>query len=690
MTIKDDLDIYLDPMSGYWGKDKMLKKFRMKLNNLVSQQRHRRITKPMREKQFRRISASHPFEAVQLDLAFLPKLRSPLNHNVWGFIVVIDVFSRYLWIKTFTNRKSLHIPIESILKQMKTEFGRTPNTMTADNEFATLANQQLAADYNFKWYFADANEKYRTGLGERVIGTLKNLIKRYLTQNNTTKYIDVLSALVYNYNDTIHKATNTRPSVAIRTGQTFPKPFDKEIKPLKVGDKVRILEKRTKFTKGDAPYYSKDVYEVSGRDKNRYVLINPQTGHELVKRFGRHQLYKINDVNKSKYNDIDDNDGYDEGIAKNTARNQFNAAMNRHGIPIVDLNDDDRQEAMEHQMDVSNIAQPAESEDFGRIDDLSTQWDKLHVNKYKKQPTSANGACFFNALAGVIHYEKNKQIIPVGSAQEKHTSNYLRKKIVQYMKNNLNKKIPILNETIYDNITRQLSDENDSRDINTYLNDMLKTSEWAGQSEIIGASLYLKRNILVYILKNPYYIKHGGYIYDENDNDMITLFWNKKHSNLPGTHYEYLLPIPHQPSTDIAPRRSRRVHKPVQQYQPPPKRNVPKILPKEYKDKDGNTAEYWGEENIDNWVEDKRKDGWLWIRKIKGEMRYRGVYDRLDDDIFITGSDDEDEPPKASNLKPTKAQLKDRHRKKRERRKLRNKINNIKNKNNLSNLIANL
>ena len=147
----------------------------MKLNNLVSQQRHRRITKPMREKQFRRISASQPFEAVQLDLAFLPKLRSPLNNNMWGFIVVIDVFSRYLWIKTFTNRKSLHIPIESVLKQMKSQFGRTPNTMTADNEFATLANQQLAANYDFKWYFADANEKYRTGISERVIGIVVHM-----------------------------------------------------------------------------------------------------------------------------------------------------------------------------------------------------------------------------------------------------------------------------------------------------------------------------------------------------------------------------------------------------------------------------------------------------------------------------------------------------------------------------------
>lgn len=39
---------------------------------------------------------------------------------------------------------------------------------------------------------------------ERVIRTLRSLVSRYLTHNNTDKYSDALSDLVYNYNHTLH------------------------------------------------------------------------------------------------------------------------------------------------------------------------------------------------------------------------------------------------------------------------------------------------------------------------------------------------------------------------------------------------------------------------------------------------------------------------------------------------------
>lgn len=677
------VDYFADPRTGYWGKAKMMKKYRMVLNNLYAVQRHRQVRKKTLRKQHKRETAPHPFASVQVDLAFLPKLRSPLNHNVWGFMVVIDVFSRYLWIKTFTNRKSLQVPLRHVLEQMKKQFNKTPMNVTGDNEFATTRLQALAGEYNFKWWFGDAHEKFRTGMSEKVISTMKNLIKRYLTHNNTTKYIDVLPQLVKNYNDTIHSSTNTRPSVAIRTEQTFPKPYQKQFTDLNVGDIVRVLEPRTAFTKGDVPYYSKDEYEIVGRDKNRYIVKNLATNQTLRKRFGRHQLYKIKDTIKAQSKP--DRVGYDEGIERNERRNRITSALQREGIAVDPQIDDVTHEELEP-----------------RIDDVNEKYDKLSIYKYQQHPTSANGACFFNSLAGYLHWEKNKNTIKPGSSTEKHMASFLRKQIVQYIKKKLDSKIPQLEETFYDNIHRQLENEHDDRDVKTYLNDMLKTSEWAGQTEIIAASLYLKRNILVYVKKSNNYIKHGGYIYDDNDNNIITLFWNQSNPNTEGTHYEYLTPReqPLQPPSDLAPRRSHRARKQPQQYiSQQPKAKI--ILPKDYKDKDGYTADYWGDENIGNWVEDKRKDGWLWIRKIKGELRYRGVYDRLADDKFIERplSDDSDSQPiQPSSLKPSKAQLKERHKKKRMRRKLRlkDKINNVavtnvrKKKTKLSDLINNL
>ena len=95
--------------------------------------------------------------------------------------------------------------------------------------------------------------------------------------------------------------------------------------------------------------------------------------------------------------------------------------------------------------------------------------------------------------------------------------------MVAYLQKNIDKKIPNLGETFRENITRQLTDENDSRSLEKYLSDMLKTSQWGGQSEIIALSMYLKRNILVYIKQGKYYVKHGGFVYDDkNDNIIIT------------------------------------------------------------------------------------------------------------------------------------------------------------------------
>ena len=227
------IDKFNDPSFGLWGKDKMIKKLQSSLKNSHSKsqirrmlgdtyalQRHRVMNLAMKRKLYRHISATSPLQSVQIDLGFLPQLRSPLNNNNIGFIVFIDVFSRYLWVKPLTNRKQMHIKVKEMINEMKRDFGKKPTHMTADNEFATLELQRLVArELDGRLWLSEPHEKFRTGIVERVIRTLKNLIKRYLTQYNTTKYIDVLPILVKNYNNTVHSFTNVTPEYAIRTGK---------------------------------------------------------------------------------------------------------------------------------------------------------------------------------------------------------------------------------------------------------------------------------------------------------------------------------------------------------------------------------------------------------------------------------------------------------------------------------------
>ena len=345
MSIRESEAIkhYVNPKKGLWGKTKMLKKYRMMLNKVYALQRHKEVTSKNLKKLYKREGAIRPFFSVQVDLADLPKLQNPYNNNVRYLMICIDVFSRYLWVYPLKSKQNLHIPLEKIFLGMKKEFGKTPQNMTGDNEFDTRQMKALASKYNFKWWYGDPGEKYRTGIVERVIRTIRNLLKRYLTQNDTTRYIDVLDDLVENYNNTEHGHIRTKPAVAIKSGQSFPKPMKKTIPILRVGDMVRILQKRKRaFDKGDKPYYSKTLYTIAKKDGNKYVLRDHETGQMYPKTYYIHQLLHVKGVIKDKSKPNNDRVGYDEGIRHKSIQRK-NKRVLKH-IDLTNIIDEEERE----------------------------------------------------------------------------------------------------------------------------------------------------------------------------------------------------------------------------------------------------------------------------------------------------------------------------------------------------------
>ena len=59
--------------------------------------------------------------------------------------------------------------------------------------------------------YSTHNTVFKTSLAERVIRTLKQKIFRYLTFNNTERYIDVLPDLIKSYNLSTHRILNDSP-----------------------------------------------------------------------------------------------------------------------------------------------------------------------------------------------------------------------------------------------------------------------------------------------------------------------------------------------------------------------------------------------------------------------------------------------------------------------------------------------
>ena len=143
------IKMYNDPKRGLWGKTKMLKKYKTMLNKIYALQRHKEVKAKHLKKQYKREGAIRPFFSVQVDLADFPKLQNPLNKNTRYLLICIDVFSRFLWVMPLTTKADLHIPLRQLFQHMKSKYNKTPQNLTADNEFDTRQIKKLASDFKF-------------------------------------------------------------------------------------------------------------------------------------------------------------------------------------------------------------------------------------------------------------------------------------------------------------------------------------------------------------------------------------------------------------------------------------------------------------------------------------------------------------------------------------------------------------
>jgi hypothetical protein len=186
------------------------------------------------------------YDQFDADLADLQNL-SESNNRVRFLLVVIDVFSRFVWVEPLRNKKntSVEVAFERIFAR-----GRVPRRLRTDNGKEFTGN--LIDDYyNRKniTHFVSFNE-VKANYAERAIKTLKSKISRYMTHMQTARYINVLQDLVHSYNNTVHSSVKMAPSEVNRNNEVplwwmQYRPDDKYPPPqipfkLREGDNVRI------------------------------------------------------------------------------------------------------------------------------------------------------------------------------------------------------------------------------------------------------------------------------------------------------------------------------------------------------------------------------------------------------------------------------------------------------------------
>ena len=201
------------------------------------------------------------------DLAFVQDVAKE-NDGVNYLLVVIDVFSKYVWVRPMKNKTahSLLEAFDSILSE-----GRKPEKLRTDKgtEFLNETFQQYLKNKNIHFY--TANNESKASVVERVNRTLKSKLYRYFTAVNSLHYIDVLQDLVDSYNNTYHRSIGRAPATfsLLNVGtvrrklygemnSTAPKKFK-----FRAGDHVSLSLRKRLFKKGYKMNWTEEIFQIT-------------------------------------------------------------------------------------------------------------------------------------------------------------------------------------------------------------------------------------------------------------------------------------------------------------------------------------------------------------------------------------------------------------------------------------------
>ena len=293
-------------------------KHRMGLGTHWTNQLANELHKPVRRRFDKRtVFAKQVDDIWTADLVHMSSF-SRSNKGYKYLLTVIDVFSKYGWIvplKTKTGK-------EVAQAFRKLFLSGHPSRLWTDKgtEFYNQQLKVVLAANNVILYFTENEEK--SSVVERWNRTMKNIIWKYFTANNTQKYIDVLSSMVEKYNNTYHRLIKLTPSDArnpasyqhvhnalyakVNAGKATSTKFH-------VGDKVRKTRKKSMFEKGFTPNWTEEVFTISSvkATKPPTYTIEDTLGESVQGTFYEQELqlsaqesFRIERVLKKKKNQV--------------------------------------------------------------------------------------------------------------------------------------------------------------------------------------------------------------------------------------------------------------------------------------------------------------------------------------------------------------------------------------------------
>jgi len=221
------------------------------------------------------IVRDYPRQLFCMDLADMRRF-SKQNSNVGYLLVLIDHFSKFLWLIPLTSRALSEVTHE--LNKIFYSEG-PPESLLADNEFN--AEKKEMRELFKKWKINSKSTQpfspWQNGLSERTVGTIKKRIDTFMSQNSTKRFVDALPLIVHGYNNTVHSTTKFTPFEVYRLGIGQNELYER-VKKNTVKSAVRMIES----SRRKIAHLNNQVIELQIGDWVRISVFTTTTGRKAI------------------------------------------------------------------------------------------------------------------------------------------------------------------------------------------------------------------------------------------------------------------------------------------------------------------------------------------------------------------------------------------------------------------------
>lgn len=216
-------------------------------------------------------------------------------------LTAIDVFSK--WADAEPVRRKSGPAVASAFQTILNRTDRRPDKVETDHgkEFYNKHFAQLCKR-NVIHHFS-SQSSHKASVVERFNRSLKELMYKHFSAENTYKWLDVLPQLLKTYNNRFHRSIGCSPLSVNKDNESEVyrklykrKKTDRWGKLYKVGDMVRISRKRHVFEKGYLPQFTEEIFKIVNVIRNhrpyRYEL-EDLMGEAIAGRFAPEELQKV-------------------------------------------------------------------------------------------------------------------------------------------------------------------------------------------------------------------------------------------------------------------------------------------------------------------------------------------------------------------------------------------------------------